>query len=165
MSQITTVDGRRHAPLTLSKSDDKIMDQYESRIQELICKIDHLEQQKSQQGKKRRYLKTNLTNFNGEEDAKLLYLVRVKRRCTFRTIAKMMRKPEIKCHRRYLELTKQVAENDPDAFVWTPEEDEFLKRHVQKHGAKHWNVAAKSLPKWLAKECMRRYEDFIKPSH
>ena len=26
-------------------------------------------------------------------------------------------------------------------------------------------MAAKSLPKWLAKECMRRYEDFIKPSH
>ena len=76
-----------------------------------------------------------------------------------------MHKPEIKCHRRYLELTMQVAENDPDAFVWSLEEDEFLKRHVKKHGAKHWNVAARCLPKWLAKECMRRYEDFIKPSH
>lgn len=72
-----------------------------------------------------------------------------------------MRKPELKCHRRYLQLTKQVDEDDPDAFVWTKSDDEILRHHVSIYGTKHWKLATKNLPKWLGWECSRRYNEFI----
>ena len=84
----------------------------------------------------------------------------------YRTIAKLVGQSTIKCHRRHLELTgpPEVLQN-PDYFAWSAEEDEILRLHALEHGECDWKSVALKLGKRIAKECMRRYLDKIKPSH
>lgn len=102
------------------------------------------------------------SNFTRQDDEQLLAIVACQRKVSFRKISQIMHKPELKCHRRYLQLTKQVDKDDPDAFVWTKKDDEILRQHVSVHGTKHWKLATKSLPKWLGWECRRRFNEYIK---
>ena len=63
--------------------------------------------------------KSNKAKFTKEEDEHLVTLYNCMKNNTFRNIGKVMKKPVIQCHRRYLELTNKVDEDDPLAFVWT----------------------------------------------
>ena len=102
------------------------------------------------------------SKFTRQEDEQLLAIVACQRRVSFRKISQILRKPELKCHRRYLQLTKYVDMDDPKAFIWTKKDDEILKHHVSVHGTKQWKLATKSLPKWLSWECRRRFNEYIR---
>ena len=63
-------------------------------------------------------------------------------------ISKILGKSEIKCYKRYLELTDRshmVSAN------WSKEEDELLTQLVMSNGAKDWTKIAVALPGRIGK--------------
>lgn len=46
---------------------------------------------------------------------------------------------------------------------WSPEEDEFLQRLVEKHGARNWSLISKSIPGRSGKSCRLRWCNQLSP--
>ena len=82
------------------------------------------------------------------QDQKLLVLVREFGESSWNRISKLLLKSEIKCHKRYLELSNR---SDMATANWSKEEDEYLMKTVKAKGAKNWTKIAKALPGRIGK--------------
>lgn len=63
-------------------------------------------------------------------------------------ISKELGKSEIKCHKRYLELS---GRSDMVGAPWSKAEDELLRDIVMAEGAKNWTKVAGELPGRIGK--------------
>ena len=75
-------------------------------------------------------------------------------------LSKLLGKSEIKCHKRYLELTNR---NHMVSASWSKEEDELLTKLVTCNGAKDWTKIAQSLPGRIGKQCRERWHHHLNP--
>ena len=75
-------------------------------------------------------------------------------------ISKILGKSEIKCHKRYLELSDR---SHMVGAPWSKEEDELLRRIVLAHGAKSWTKVAMRLPGRIGKQCRERWDHHLNP--
>ena len=78
-------------------------------------------------------------------------------------MAQHVGKSEIKCHRRWLELS-----GDTSALMaitaWTRQEDQTLARLVQENGPKEWAFIASHLPGRIGKQCRERWHHHLDPA-
>lgn len=63
-------------------------------------------------------------------------------------ISKILGKSEIKCHKRFLELTNR---NHMVSASWSKEEDDLLNHLVQINGARDWTKIATAFPGRIGK--------------
>ena len=75
-------------------------------------------------------------------------------------ISKIMGKSEIKCHKRYLELSDR---SHMVSAAWSKSEDELLTRIVTANGAKNWTKVAMNLPGRIGKQCRERWHHHLNP--
>lgn len=75
-------------------------------------------------------------------------------------ISKLLRKSEIKCHKRYLELS---GRSDLVGAPWSKLEDELLREIVLRDGPKNWTKVASLLPGRIGKQCRERWHHHINP--
>lgn len=73
----------------------------------------------------------------------------------------MVKKSEIKCHTRWLELKNcsHFAQG-----TWTRQEDQILTEIVNSKGARNWTEVAKSLPGRIGKQCRERWHNHLDPN-
>lgn len=110
--------------------------------------------------KAKKYVRKQITCFSKELDANLLRLVKELGETSWSRISKLLGKSEIKCHKRYLELTNQShLANAP----WSKEEDELITQIVTKNGARDWTGIAMSLPGRIGKQCRERWHHHLSP--
>ena len=69
----------------------------------------------------------------------MLALVREYGDSSWNRLSKILGKSEIKCHKRFLELTNR---NHMVSASWSKEEDELLTKLVTSNGAKDWTKVA-----------------------
>ena len=75
-------------------------------------------------------------------------------------ISKLLGKSEIKCHKRYLELSdRSHMANAP----WSKAEDETLTAIVRRNGARDWTGIAMHLPGRIGKQCRERWHHHLAP--
>ena len=75
-------------------------------------------------------------------------------------ISKILGKSEIKCHKRYLELSNRshmVSAN------WSKEEDELLSKIILANGASNWTKVAMNFPGRIGKQCRERWHHHLNP--
>ena len=75
-------------------------------------------------------------------------------------ISKILGKSEIKCHKRFLELTNR---NHMVSASWSKEEDDLLANLVKSNGAKDWTTIAIALPGRIGKQCRERWHHHLNP--
>ena len=75
-------------------------------------------------------------------------------------ISKLLKKSEIKCHKRYHELS---GKNDLAQASWTLEEDNLLRSIVTAVGPKRWTKIAMNFPGRIGKQCRERWHHHICP--
>jgi len=75
-------------------------------------------------------------------------------------ISKLMLKSEIKCHKRYLELSNR---SHMVSAAWSKEEDDLLARIVKKGGPRNWTRVAMNLPGRIGKQCRERWHHHLNP--
>ncbi len=73
-------------------------------------------------------------------------------------ISKLMGKSQIKCHKRFLQLSNK---SHLVSIPWTKSEDILLSTIVHKHGAKNWTQLAKNFPNRIAKQCRERWHSVL----
>jgi len=96
----------------------------------------------------RRYVKKKITGFTAEMDTRMLSLVNRFGESSWNRISKELGKSEIKCHKRYLELS---GRSDMVGAPWSKAEDELLRDIVMAEGAKNWTKVAGELPGRIGK--------------
>ena len=47
---------------------------------------------------------------------------------------------------------------------WNEQEDEILRKMIEQHGARNWNLIARSIPGRNGKQCRERWAIFLDPS-
>ena len=75
-------------------------------------------------------------------------------------ISKLLKKSEIKCHKRYLELS---GKTDVAQANWSLEEDQLLTAVVTEVGAKRWTRIAINFPGRIGKQCRERWHHHLCP--
>ena len=72
-------------------------------------------------------------------DFQLLSLVKLYGESSWNRVSKLVGVSEIKCHKRYLELSNRAH---LVSAPWSIEEDETLAKIVLRYGAKNWSKIA-----------------------
>jgi len=109
---------------------------------------------------RKKYIRKTITCFNKELDSQLLTLVKELGETAWSRISKILGKSEIKCHKRYLELSdRSHIANAP----WSKEEDEILTKIVLQNGARDWTGIATALSGRIGKQCRERWHHHLSP--
>ncbi|XP_051113914.1 transcription factor MYB3R-3-like [Andrographis paniculata] len=96
-----------------------------------------------------------------EEDATLKRAVVAYRGKCWKKIAEFCpERTEVQCLHRW----QKVLNPDLVKGPWTPEEDEKIKKLVDKYGPKKWSTIAKSLPGRIGKQCRERWHNHLNPN-
>lgn len=108
-------------------------------------------------------------NWTSEEDQELKRLVQIYGENSWHRLCKFMpNKTEIRCFKRWLELSEQKTSEPKDTEVhkgsaWTPEEDILLKQKVEEFGTQNWVIIARFLNGRLGRQCRERWHNVLNP--
>ena len=104
-----------------------------------------------------------MVTWTEEEDQRLQILVNTFGSKSWYTISKMMLKPEIKCHTRWMELNNMTFKSKKKG-TWSEEEDKILTEKVKEIGLRNWILVSKHLPGRIGKQCRERWYKCLDPS-
>ena len=76
-------------------------------------------------------------------------------------ISKLVGKSEIKCHKRWLELSNL---SHMATASWSLDEDLTLARLVTENGARNWTKISLSFPGRIGKQCRERWHHHLDPN-
>ena len=99
--------------------------------------------------------------WTNEEDEKLLILVKQFGTKSWNRVSKTIKKSEIKCHTRWLELTNSAK---CDTGTWTLDEDCLLVKQVKLLGTGNWTRVAEGIPGRIGKQCRERWYKHLDPT-
>ena len=81
----------------------------------------------------------------------------------WKKIAEQVNKSEVECIHRWQKVLNPNATKPKKRRPWTKEEDELVKKLVDKHGPSKWTFIAEHLPGRIGKQCRERWHNHLNP--